>query len=80
MKSKTSSPIKPKKGKIHKSNRGGSRTGSGRKPASDPKIGLTIYIFQSEVDLLGGKEIARTLAVDHLKTRVHMIKLERDLL
>lgn len=68
--------VKKKSKKVRKSHRGGARTGSGRKKVDDPKVGLTIYIAQSEVDLLGGKESARSLAVEALRTKAMMKKVE----
>lgn len=39
--------------------RGGQRPGSGRKPVTDKKIQLTIYVLTSQVEKLGGREKIR---------------------
>jgi len=38
-------------------NRGGKRTGAGRKPVSDKKIQITIYVLASRVEKLGREQI-----------------------
>ena len=38
-------------------NKGGKRTGAGRKPVSDKKIQLTIYVLTSQVEKLGRDKI-----------------------
>ena len=42
---------------------GGKRKNSGRKPVTDPKVALTIYVHQSKITKLGGKDKARQKAL-----------------
>lgn len=37
--------------------KGGKRTGAGRKPVTDKKIQLTIYVLTSQVEKLGREQI-----------------------
>ena len=46
---------------------GGPRKGAGRKPASDPKIAIMIYIEESIVKKLGGVEVVKNECYDFLK-------------
>ena len=47
-------------GKVPKrTGRGGARKGSGRKPAVDPKVAVTIYVEGSIIKSLGGIEGVR---------------------
>lgn len=48
---------------------GGARSKAGRKPVTDPKVGVTIYLHQSEIDANGGIEDVKTFAVLYLKKR-----------
>jgi hypothetical protein len=59
-----------KKEKTH----GGTRKGAGRKPAADPKVGVTLYIENSIVETLGGVEAIRTDCYAYLKSKVVMTK------
>ncbi len=49
--------------------RGGARKGSGRKPAEDPKVAVTIYVEGSIVKSLGGIEGVREACYAFLKTK-----------
>ena len=40
---------------MSKQKKGGERSGAGRKPTTDPKIPVTLYIRKSKVELHGGK-------------------------
>ena len=53
--------IKKEKIMENKSNRGGARIGSGRKPVQDKKIQLTIFVNQSKIDKLGGRDELKKL-------------------
>jgi hypothetical protein len=53
--------IKKEKIMESKSNRGGARIGSGRKPVQDKKIQLTIFVNQSKIDKLGGRDELKKL-------------------
>jgi len=53
----------------NKSNRGGQRTGAGRKISDDPKLGITIQIRKSQIEKLGGKSEARTMATEYLNSK-----------
>lgn len=46
-----------------KKQHGGPRPGSGRKPVTDRKVALTIYVKESVLEALG-KETAKEIAVD----------------
>ena len=52
-----------------KNNHGGKRSKSGRKPVTDPKVGITIYLHQSEIDANGGVEEVKEVSVLYLKKR-----------
>lgn len=39
-----------------KENRGGARANSGRKPLADKKFPITVFIEESKIKKLGGKE------------------------
>jgi hypothetical protein len=39
-----------------KTSHGGARKGAGRKPVSDPKISITIYVEQSIIKAIGGPD------------------------
>ena len=41
---------------MKKQTQGGKRSNAGRKPVTDPKKGITIYLHQSEIDANGGIE------------------------
>jgi hypothetical protein len=49
--------------KIH----GGARKGAGRKPASDPKVPVTIYVEESIIKAVGGIDQLRQECYDFLK-------------
>jgi len=40
-------------------NRGGARAGCGRKPVADKKFPVTLFIPQSKIEKMGGKEILK---------------------
>jgi len=65
--------------KKKQSARGGARQNSGRKKEENPKVGLTIYIRSSEVNLLGGKEKAREIATEYLRTQANIKSVEEML-
>ena len=46
---------------------GGKRKGSGRKPVSDPKIQLSLYIPSSIIENLGGKQATISLLMNQLE-------------
>lgn len=46
---------------------GGARKGAGRKPASDPKISITIYVEESIVKANGGIENVKDICYSFLK-------------
>lgn len=48
---------------------GGARAKSGRKPVTDRKVGVTIYLHQSEIDANGGVEKVKEVSVLYLKKR-----------
>lgn len=50
-----------------KNTQGGARSNAGRKPVTDPKKGITIYLHQSEIDANGGVEEVKTVSVLYLK-------------
>ena len=52
-----------------KNTQGGARSNAGRKPVTDPKKGITIYLHQSEIDANGGVEEVKTVSVLYLKKR-----------
>ncbi len=52
-----------------KLSRGGARKGAGRKPASDPKIIIPIYVEESIVKANGGIEEVKNECYSFLKTR-----------
>ncbi|MFN8142781.1 MAG: hypothetical protein U0073_00030 [Bacteroidia bacterium] len=58
-----------KKEKTH----GGARKGAGRKPAADPKVGVTLYIESSIVDTLGGVESIRDDCYSYLKAKAEKV-------
>lgn len=45
---------------------GGVREGSGRKPLAEKKEPITFYAEPSKIEAVGGKEIAREIAVEAL--------------
>ena len=49
--------------------RGGPRKGSGRKPAADPKVAVTIYVESSLVTALGGIDEVRQECYSFLKSK-----------
>lgn len=49
--------------------RGGARTGSGRKPAADPKIAVTIYVEGSIISAMGGIDGVREECYAFLKSK-----------
>jgi hypothetical protein len=53
---------------------GGARKGAGRKPVSDPKIGVTLYVEESIVNALGGIEAIRSECYEYLKIKANKIK------
>lgn len=59
-----------KKEKTH----GGARKGAGRKPAADPKVGITLYLEKSIVESLGGVEAIRSDCYFYLKSKSERIK------
>ena len=46
----------------------------GRKPVTDKKKQLTVYINQSVIDLAGGKETAKNLIIHYLNKIVNGTK------
>lgn len=52
-----------------KTTQGGKRSNAGRKPVTDPKKGITIYLHQSEIDANGGVEEVKSASVLYLKKR-----------
>lgn len=46
-----------------KKSHGGKRKKSGRKPVDDPKVQISFYPKQSEVEKVGGKEGAQEIAL-----------------
>jgi hypothetical protein len=54
---------------MKKQTQGGARSNAGRKPVTDPKKGITIYLHQSEIDANGGVEEVKTVSVLYLKKR-----------
>lgn len=40
---------------------GGSREGSGRKPATRKKTAIFIYVYEDQVEAVGGKEAAKVI-------------------
>jgi hypothetical protein len=59
-----------KKEKTH----GGVRKGAGRRPAADPKVGVTLYIESSIVEILGGIEDIRTDCYSFLKAKAEKVR------
>lgn len=54
--------------KKHKKNtRGGARSGAGRKPITDKKIPVTVYIRESTIKDVGGMDAARELAINAIE-------------
>ena len=53
-----------------KSARGGARKGAGRKPASDPKIIVPIYVEESIIKAIGGVEEVKNECYLFLKNKV----------
>jgi len=53
-----------------KSKRGGARKNSGRKPASDPKEQIAIYVHKSTIKRLG-KEIIRTVSYNAINEELN---------
>jgi hypothetical protein len=51
-----------------KTTRGGPRPNSGRKPVTDKKVPLTIYVRESTLNRLG-KEAVREIAVDAIQKK-----------
>ena len=49
--------------KAKRENRGGARRGAGRKPLADKKKGLTIYPLESQIEICGGKDSAKEIAL-----------------
>ncbi len=56
-----------KKGIQQKTPHGGARKGAGRKPASDPKVSVTIYVEESIVKANGGIENVKDICYSFLK-------------
>ncbi len=54
---------------MKKTKHGGARAKAGRKPVTDPKSGITIYIEQSKIDANGG--------VDECKDQMFLFLSER---
>ena len=54
-----------------KPTRGGARKGAGRKPASDPKIIIPIYIEESIVKAIGGIEEVKNECYLFLKNKFY---------
>lgn len=54
---------------MKKQTQGGARSNAGRKPVTDPKKAITIYLHQSEIDANGGVEEVKTVSVLYLKKR-----------
>lgn len=62
----------PKQDKYEKplgNKQGGKRSNAGRKPVTDRKKGITIYLHQSEIDANGGIEEVKSVSVLYLKKR-----------
>ncbi|CAN5545833.1 hypothetical protein BH11BAC1_BH11BAC1_13370 [soil metagenome] len=55
--------------KKKKSIRGGARKGAGRKPVTDPKIMIPIYVETSIVNGMGGLEEVREACYSFLKSK-----------
>ena len=51
---------------------GGSRTGAGRKPVTDPKIQVNLFIEKSIFDANGGVDEIRDLCYTLLKNRANI--------
>lgn len=58
-----------------KAKHGGRRKNSGRKPVEDKKVALTIWPRMSQVEKLGGMEVAKSLVLQGLEGAVK--KLEK---
>jgi len=54
-----------------KLSRGGARKGAGRKPASDPKIIIPIYVEESIVKAIGGIEVVKNECYLFLKNKAN---------
>ena len=52
-----------------KSSRGGARKGAGRKPASDPKIIIPIYVEESIINAIGSVEEVKNECYLFLKNK-----------
>ena len=48
------------------SNKGGKRPGAGRKPSSDPKISITVYVAGSRVKKHGGPDSIKAKILDFI--------------
>lgn len=44
-----------------KSTHGGKRKGAGRKPSGDPKIAVFMYLAESVINSVGGREAAKII-------------------
>jgi len=54
---------------VKRTGRGGPRKGSGRKPASDPKLPITIYVEKSIIKAMGGTEGVRGECYSFIKSK-----------
>lgn len=61
-----------------KKQHGGKRKRAGRKPASDPKAGLTVYIEQSKIDANGGADECRQQMLLFLSERAEKKKKKKN--
>lgn len=61
-----------------KKQHGGKRKRAGRKPASDPKSGLTIYIEQSKIDANGGSDECKEQMFLFLSERAEKKKKKKN--
>lgn len=61
-----------------KKQHGGKRKRAGRKPVSDPKAGVTIYIEQSKIDANGGVDECKEQMFLFLSERAEKKKKKKD--
>jgi hypothetical protein len=54
---------------MKKETRGGARANSGRKPITDKKMQLSIYLRKSKIDLNGGSEAIKEKIYKILKSK-----------
>ena len=55
-------------------NRGGKRKGAGRKPCSDKKQTITLYIEKSKIKVMKGKENTRRKLYDLFNEHIEKLK------